>query len=192
MRLKMLLVLANPWLYIDHKGRPAGVVPKEPSAGTNDSREFVGAKLCPKRTRITKKLGRGELRSAPQDTVWLFAKEPVKVPNTPYYRRHVQRGDLVAGDEATAKACGVKFEDPSKRLAALKDAAVDRFDSDYGKGTFDALGQEWAAECAARDEVEAEAKKTAPAEKPKQTAPDAGSQAAPEAEASATSKKGNR
>lgn len=52
---------------------------------------------------------------------WPADAEPHTVPNRAEYRANVQEGDLVAADEETAKACGVKFDPTVGDAVASKD-----------------------------------------------------------------------
>ena len=153
LRPSTLKVLPNPWAHVDHLGAPAGACPRDlvndPSAG-----RWVGAKIDEELTVITRPEKKGELRNGQQRTVWCFSAQPVEVPHSAYYRRKVKRGELFAADEATAKACGVKHQDPKTLLAAAKETAAAAFDSAHGVGTFKQLDDEREA----RAKAEAEAK----------------------------------
>lgn len=122
---KTLRVLPNPYLHLDHEGRPSSAVPVDP--GHNPGRAWVGAHLCV--TVLTKdKQG----FATDQDTWFEFdLAEPAEVPNTHYYAHAVRHGQLIAADEATARTVGRKFADPATTLAESKVAAAKRFAAHY-------------------------------------------------------------
>src|SRR5688572_8192428 len=103
---RTLNVLANPWIHLDHQGRPAGATPMDVGPG---QKVFVGAELDTEQTQIVDRPGRGELRSHVQDTVWKFSDEPAVVPATPYYIRRLRSGELLAADKQSARIAGVEF-----------------------------------------------------------------------------------
>jgi hypothetical protein len=129
---KTLRVYANPWQHLDHEGLPAGACPCDPDEHTPE-RRFVGATL---KAEVSRKADPARGISSRQRTTFAFSDEPVTVPDTNYYRAAVNRGELIAADEATAKACGFAkdgFRDPKKVLASEKRAACERFRAETGE-----------------------------------------------------------
>lgn len=55
-------------------------------------------------------IGRTHDPKAGKNGGWPADAEPHTVPNRAEYQKSVQDGDLMAADEETAKACGVKFD----------------------------------------------------------------------------------
>lgn len=99
---KTLVVYANPFCAVDHKGRPAGAFPEDPDCHPGMS-VFVGAKR-----RVCDETG---------DVVWDFEEGPIEIPNTLHHKHAVMHGttlcgaQLIAGDEVTAKECGIAKAD---------------------------------------------------------------------------------
>lgn len=162
---KTLRVVANPWQYIDHLGRPAGVCPCDPNEHTPD-RRWVGAHIADavvvRPARVTQIAGQSFTRSAAvHDITWRHEAEPVEIPNTAYYRQRIAGGELIAADEATAAACGISrdsFERPDALLAKLKAAAIVDFDAANGIGAFAELNADLDAKAKAAAPVSPPAK----------------------------------
>lgn len=96
---RTLLVCANPWHSVDHYGRPAGHCPKERLPTTVGHQGYVGCVAIA--GPIVHRSGRtGDFD---HDTVWHFSAEPVKVPDSVYYRRAIQNGEVFAADEKTTR-----------------------------------------------------------------------------------------
>ncbi len=171
---RKLFVFPNPWgvaprsITIDQLGTPCGHYPTDPHQDVG--RKWVGARLDRKRTKKLQNLGPlDNARSARQRTVFEFCgisgheitakalgeKKAIALPYTQHYRRGIRRGELVAADEATAAACGVKFRKPADVLADFEKSAIARFNVIVGddKG-FEKLAKR-------RNEEEAEAAKAA-------------------------------
>ena len=115
-----LLVRANPYTFVDHKGRPAGAVPCDPVAHTPD-RRWVGAVAVSEVVEARDKSI--DSRHPLQDTWFLFSADAQKVPDSPHYRAAIRSGDLIAADESTAAVCGVAYEDPEDVLERWKQRA---------------------------------------------------------------------
>ena len=138
---RTLSVLPNPWLYIDHKGRPAArVAVEQPVNGTYDPRT-VGSSIA------AAQLVSAARKDAPlsqdiHDLEIQYSKEPVEVRNTPYYRRAVMDGELVAADRDSFVAAGGKpreFEGYLEHIEKKKAAAIKQFDVENGEGAFEML-----------------------------------------------------
>lgn len=159
---KTVLVVANPWFAIDHKGRPCGAVPVEPKDfGTHLG--FVGAKVDKKRsTSSTKPVG--HVVPTAEDTVFEFSTRPVKVARTPYYRQLLKQGNLFPADKTAADWAGVKFVEPEAAIAAAKAEAEKSFDVEYGQGALEELRQSVTAPPAEEKATEPAAEE--PAESP--------------------------
>lgn len=148
-----LVVFANPWVALDHKGRACGACACDPVHHTPD-RRFVGAEVDMERTKLLRNPRPGDvLRSVPQDTVWKFDTGPVKLPITGYYKDKIRKGDLIAADAETAALAGIAFVDPTKTLAAAKASAIQAFDSMYGSGAYEHLEGERATAAKALEEA---------------------------------------
>lgn len=144
---KKLRVLPNPWLHIDDKGRPAGAVKVEQPGNGSFLHGWVGARVAkvteiepPKRVKVEGRIF--EQRHGIHDLEFAHAEEPVTVNNTPYYRKKVSNGELIAFDEESAKACGISggnFIKPETLLEKLKQDAIKQFDAENGEGAFETL-----------------------------------------------------
>ena len=129
---KTLRVLANPWHHLDHEGMPAGACACDPNEH-NPNRAFVGAKLSAEETR---KAMPEKGITARHRVTFEFSEEAQELPNTEYYRRAVNSGELIAADAETAKLCGFKrdgFSDPKALLAAEREKAATQFYANYGE-----------------------------------------------------------
>jgi hypothetical protein len=139
-----LKVYPNPWVYIDHRGRPAGRLPPDPHEDS-PSAGPVGAALTEvveikKATQMRVAGVDMETSQAQHDHRFVYSKVPVSIPNTPYYRYAVKCGDLVAADSKTASLCGIKFEDAEKVLAKAKADAVAKFDAETDQDAYKLFG----------------------------------------------------
>ena len=154
-----LKVLCNPYVGIDAKGRPAGALLLDPVEHRPyhdapdhadptkrwENREFLGAKrvsvvLAKGRTvTIRGKLGNPpvvKVYPSKMDHSFDFSKDVVEVPNTKYYQRALQVGDLFAADVESWVAAGgdpYLFQDPSLKLAHAKAGAVANFIAHHGE-----------------------------------------------------------
>lgn len=177
---KRLRALPNPWQYIDHLGRPAGVCPCDPNEHTPD-RRWVGASIDTavevRPARVLRIGGQSYTqREASHDITWKFADEPTEIPNTAYYRQRIAGGELIAADVETAEACGISradFVDPKALLAKLKDAAIVQFDAENGDDAFDQLNADLDEKRAAAEAAEEALKPPKPAAAAKPVAPKA-------------------
>ncbi len=129
---KTLVVYSNPYLHVDHEGRPAGAVPTDPEH-TGTERRWVGARLCPKRTQVTKVSPDRSLHESEQNTVFSFDDEPVTVPFTHYYLERIRQGELVAANAPTALAASVKFEPIADVRGRAKAAASKAWKAERGE-----------------------------------------------------------
>lgn len=119
-----LKVFPNPYKQLDHKGRPSSVLPYEPEGNgitTFDARRFVGAQL---KSKILQTFAPGDARQTVQDNWYEFGDEAVEVPDTPYYRRAILQGDLIAADPFSARRSGTKFVEPKEILEKSKEGAI--------------------------------------------------------------------
>lgn len=120
----MFSVVANPYCApLDQAGRPCGAVLVEQPPGRY-LHEWVGARLNKDETKhVEPPVEPGRLRSRRQQTVFTFSDQPVSVPESRYYRRLIQTGQLFASDKRTAQKCGIKpadFRDPKTLLEEAK------------------------------------------------------------------------
>ncbi len=137
---KKLKVHPNPWTYIDHLGRPAGRLPFD-GFEHSQSPGAVGASITDvvqlQSAMVMRVAGRDlEVNPAQHDHRITYSKEAVEIPNTAYYRDAIKRLDLIAADSATAKECGLKFEDPTKVLAKCKEEAVAKFNAEAAEDAY--------------------------------------------------------
>jgi len=184
---KKLRVLPNPWLHIDEKGRPAGTVRLEQPGNGTAIHGWVGARVTkvteiepPKRVKVEGRVF--EQKHGIHDLEFGHAVEPVTIDNTPYYRKRVASGDLIAFDEATAQACGISktnFVKPELLLEQIKEAAIKQFDAENGEGAFEALA-DIAKEEAEIAEAVAKSVAEANGEQPAETSAEASEAPAPE------------
>lgn len=135
-----LKVHPNPWLYIDHLGRPAGRVAVEQPKGSYDPRT-VGSRI--KNAELVHKAADGLLLAHDVHDIEIeYDTEPIKVPNTDYYRRRVMKGELIAADRDSYRDAGGRpkdFEAHQQHVEAKKAEAIKLFDLENGEGAFEAL-----------------------------------------------------
>lgn len=128
-----LLVHPNAFAALDSKGRPAAAYPLEGLSGRD---RYLGAEVDYART---KKIGlrvflpagfvrTKETTDAQIADAWLKAPA-IAVDDTAYWRNAVHRGEVVPGDEATARAGRLPKDAPvgAAALAAAKAAAEARW-----------------------------------------------------------------
>ena len=137
-------VYPNPYVYIDHLGRPAGRLPFDgfehsPSAG------FVGASvtdIVKVKSAMTMRVAgiEMEVKPAQHDMRITYSADPVEIPKTHYYLDAIRRQDLIAADQETARLAGVKFEDPKKVLATYRSEAISRFDAETDVDAYSRFG----------------------------------------------------
>lgn len=161
--IRTLKVRPNPWIEIDPRGLPSGVVSYEQPAGSFDPR-LVGASRVnfqrlqepPKGVPLAQEIDVHEVK---------YSDEDVLLPNTSYYRRRIIRGELIAVDKVTYVAAGGSakgFEEQAALLEQIKRDAIKAFDASNGEGAFEALA-------ALREETKSEAAKVAEAAKADQS-----------------------
>jgi hypothetical protein len=132
--LKVVRVIANPFLALDHKARPCGAFPQEPSAvGTHSG--YVGARIDRDKTVVHRSKHPGDIREPLQDTVYSFSSDPQEVPTTPYYAHAIRSGALFPADKQCADWAKVAFVEPGAALKAAEAAAEANFESLYGEGS---------------------------------------------------------
>ena len=103
---RTLKVYANPWLHVDHEGRPCCTVELEEFSG-----RWVGAR--PTITASGEALTVGGLTGylggdATHDVVWDFDSAPQEVPDTGYYRDRIREGALILVDASDAAKLGIQ------------------------------------------------------------------------------------
>lgn len=141
-------VIANPYSFLDHKGRPAGTVLRIGDVDYVDDsqpRQHVGAKLSA--TQVSKAVSvrvKGKVhtaRPAVHDRTWTHSIEPVAIDISSlvvraYYRRHVNDGSLFAADVESWVALGndkATFVDPITLLAEAKVFAIANHVANHGE-----------------------------------------------------------
>jgi hypothetical protein len=124
---RYLRVYANPYTFIDPEGRPAGVYSHDPAHLPGQM--HVG--IVRLETTVTEKRDPSkDTRSSLMDLVHHYDGEVQEIAYAPgdpgfkHYRDGLRSGDLIAADEATAKAAGLKFEDPGEVLGRARLKAV--------------------------------------------------------------------
>lgn len=105
-----LRVCPNPYKFVDADGTPMGVFPEDPEYA-GGTRRWVGASLCPVRTKITQERDPHTERAHKQTTCFVFDMGPHERPATPHYLQGIRTGDLLAADLETARLAGLP-EDP--------------------------------------------------------------------------------
>lgn len=141
---KTLRVLPNPWTYIDHKGRPAGRFPYETTDGVLPDGRTIGSHIASAEEVKAAKSVRiagftFQLAPADHDIQIAYSDEPVTVANTPYYRKAIASGQLIAADVATANVAGIRakdFESYAKHIDGKRAEAIEVFDRENGAGAF--------------------------------------------------------
>jgi hypothetical protein len=138
-----LLVLPNPYTFIDGDGEPQGACPADPDHAAG-KRMWVGAKLDPQRTKFLedhkdRRNGlkwKGDPRPRPQAVKFTFSARPVEIPSTPHYLDRIREGSLIAADAETfAKAFGgrAKYVAPVLALAEARRRAFDEHKAATGQ-----------------------------------------------------------
>jgi len=156
---RTLRVLPNPYVFIDHEGRPHGSFDADPIQHDPNARK-IGIKAI-KATPI-RLPSKGDDRPALHDVVLEYSDEVQTLPDGDAVhgpslharmglkqgavvedvkdakgavtgRKIVLPGALVAADEETAKAVGLPFADPIELLAAAREAAIKQWTLDYGE-----------------------------------------------------------
>lgn len=121
---RVLRVYVNPYTYIDSEGRPAGVYSHDP--GHMPGQMHVG--ITRLQTTVTEKRDpKKDDRASLTDLVHHYDAEVQEVPDIPgqkHYRDGIREGSLIPADEATARAVGMKFEDPQEVLGRARLKAV--------------------------------------------------------------------
>lgn len=148
-RTRTLRVRPNPFTYIDHLGRPAGVCPCDPDGHTPE-RRWVGATIGEAllvSSAVTRVVAGAtqEIAAAVHDLRWSYSEEAVTLPNTEYYRRKIFNGELIADDVATARESGVfSFKPAGLVIDQAREDAIMEFDALNGDGAFATLAEQYA------------------------------------------------
>lgn len=125
-----LLVVANPFVHLDHKGRPAGLVQYDPEYAGGDVR-YIGASLERVVVVARQKFDANLSRRAANITHDLT---PQPVVDSVFHREHVKSGALLAANASTANRCGQKaFVQLGDALNAAFAAAVAEHERETGK-----------------------------------------------------------
>jgi hypothetical protein len=130
---KMLSVVPNPYLVLDHEGRPSCVVRYDPAFGRKGEVTYVGATLAREKISRDDTQGRHDLddRHALWDITYKYSMTPLSIENTDYHLARIREGSILAADEATAKFAGVEFVDLAKALDMAKAKAVADWKADH-------------------------------------------------------------
>ena len=139
-RPKMLRVAVNPFVHIDHEGRPAAAVGYDPVYHSPDRRHVAAkhaAELVEARHPVDVRLATGDDRLSKHDIWFEFDAEPQTLPDTDHYRRAMRPGlqgpALLPADEATAKACGLPFVQPSKAIVETAKVQLATYVANFGE-----------------------------------------------------------
>lgn len=120
---RTLRVHCNPWHAVDAEGRPVGACPliRQPQH-VNTHQGFVSANVV---ASAPEKLPQGHAGTPNQETLFQFSPEPQELDNDIFgrARQAIRSGELIAADEETAKAVGVKFVPLADAVAAAKEQA---------------------------------------------------------------------
>jgi len=142
---KTLLLVANPWAAIDSEGRPCGACRRDP-VEDNAALGHIGARLEADLIRpgSVRKIGKREqITEQPvYDRRWVFDPNPVKLPNTAYYRDRAGKApyELFPSDEKTARYLGYKsFTSVADLIEAHRKLRVAEFDAQHGAGSWQEL-----------------------------------------------------
>jgi hypothetical protein len=145
---KTLMLVANPWAAIDEQGRPCGACRRDP-AEDNGALGFVGARVEATLVKAgtTRRIGGKEvtLEHATHDRTWVFNPEPVRVPNTGFYRDRAAKlpYELFPGDAQTAAYLSYSnFTSAAKLIEAEKVKRIAEFDAQHGEGSWQQLEDE--------------------------------------------------
>lgn len=115
--LRTLLVVANLYAALDEDGEPAGAVRRPEMRSL-----FVGAEQRPADPKKPSNVPKYD-----------FSADPVEVPDLPAYRHYLRTGELLPGDEKTAKKVGLKFRPVADELAERAERAAADFEAHYGE-----------------------------------------------------------
>jgi hypothetical protein len=165
--LKTFRVLPNPWLHIDPFRGPQSRTLRAPRE--DGPLRYVGAVVgidVVEQRKKTDPRGNREFGfvTYPALDAALLKGEPETVsalaPDGHYYRDRLACGELIPGDEATARAVP---DAPFKTLQEAKDFGVKKFDAELGEGSWKEL------EKMVVDQAKADRKVDKPAEQPAST-----------------------
>ena len=145
---KTLMLVANPWAAIDEQGRPCGACPRD-TVEDNGALGYVGARLEAKLIKAGsyRRVGNKDviLEHPEHDRTWVFATEPVRVPNTGFYRDRAGKSpyELFPGDAKTAAYLGYRdFVSAEKLIAEHRALRIAEFDAQHGEGSWQELEDE--------------------------------------------------
>jgi hypothetical protein len=130
---RTLRVYANPYTFIDHEGRPAGVYPHDAEHRAGAS--HVGLSKVDA-TTLEKRDPKWDTRNDLVDVLHTYDAEVQEVPDIPgkpHYRQGIREGSLIPADEATAKAVGMKWEEPAAVLERARLKAIQDWTANHGE-----------------------------------------------------------
>lgn len=114
---KPLLVLPNRYIALDEDGDPAGYVLRVDLRSLSNKPILLGAERV---------LRAGKVKI-------LHTDEPVSMPDLGTYRRLLKTGELLAADEATARAAGIAFVPLADALERERQGAIARHQAHTGE-----------------------------------------------------------
>jgi hypothetical protein len=159
---RTLRVYPNPYVFIDHEGRPAGAFDMDP-VGHNPDAKKIGISGHTSKTIEERHAARGDDRHSLHDLVNQYSAEIQEIPDGDGVRlgasQHarmgilhgsrvkevrdekgavVQRvlelpGALICADQGTADAVGIPFADPMAMLRAARAKAIEDWLANYGE-----------------------------------------------------------
>ena len=140
-RPKLLRVVANPFVAVDHEGRPAAAVGCDPLYHTPD-RRHVGARhaaeLLVSRNPVDAVKVSGDDRLPIHDIWFEFDHEVQVVPDSHHYRRQLDPSKggqpaILPADKATADKIGLPFVDPSHVIVETARVVIACHLADHGE-----------------------------------------------------------
>lgn len=145
-----LRVVANPFVALDHEGRPAAAVAFDTGdRHTGNARRLIAAsfasELIEARDPVTvgsdasgNKVVSGDGRKSRHDVWFSFSADAVIVPDSRHHRRALDpacggQPALLAADEDTARRIGQKFVNPSDVIVETAKVRLAEFVKDNGE-----------------------------------------------------------
>ena len=132
--MKLLLVIPNRYIHLDHNGRPAGAVVQDAGPDARPGRpRYIGARFAAQ-TVDEKRSDIPNLNLPKQDSWMVYDEAPSKVLDTDHHRNALRTGELFAADEATWRTVfsGKPFVPAATLLAAARAEAIEEWKREHG------------------------------------------------------------